>query len=109
MNGKEFSQKAAEVLTKLESPEDVGGLLESMITGFSEKETAAEKLTKENADLSAKIDRLQRANMELFLRTGASGGDDGDGLPDDIAGDDDKAEKLSPDFSAAMDDKGNIL
>lgn len=109
MDGKEFNQKAAEILTKLESPEDVGGILESLMTGFSEKELSESKLTAENADLTAKVDRLKRANMELFLRTGKAGADDGDGLPEDTAEDDTKAEKISPDFSAAMDEKGNIL
>lgn len=107
MTAQEFSSKAAEVLTKLESPEDVGGLLESLVSDFTARDAEAEKLKADYDEALAKIDRLQRANMELFLRTGVKGAADADTVPDDDEGG--SAEKLSPDFSAAMDDKGNIL
>lgn len=106
MTVNEFSVKAAEILTKLESPEEVGAALESMVSAFTSRDAEAEKMKADYDEALARIDRLQRANMELFLRTGVSG-NDADTVPEDDEGG--SVEKLSPDFSEAMDDKGNLL
>ena len=105
MDAKEFGMKASEILAKLESPEDVGGILESMVNAYVQRDSEAEKFRAENEEQKAKIDRLQRANMELYLRSGAGEGMTGDELPEDG----EKAEEISPDFSAAMDENGNII
>ncbi len=73
MTRDEFSVRSREILTKLESPEDVGAIIDVLDGAFGERDTAASEAEARIAELEAKNERLQKANMELFLRTGVQG------------------------------------
>ncbi len=66
----EFSAKARETLTKLESPELIGGIVDDLIAAYQERDAAATAAETSVSELTKKTELLQKANMELFLRTG---------------------------------------
>lgn len=66
----EFSAKAHETLTKLDSPVEIGGIVDALIAAYQERDTAAKAAEASVTELTNKTELLQKANMELFLRTG---------------------------------------
>lgn len=99
MTLEEFTSRSREILTKLESPEDVGAIIDVLVGGFQERDTAAGEAEAKIAELTEKNDRLQKANMELFLRTGVQG------KSDDLAG---VEEEKGVDFSELFDEHGEL-
>lgn len=72
----EFRQRSREILTKMENPEEVGAIIDVLDGAFQERDAAAQTAEATIADLTERNDRLQKANMELFLRTGVQGKSD---------------------------------
>lgn len=96
----EFSAKARETLTKLESPEEIGGIVDELIAAYRERDAAAASAETNVTELTRKNELLQKANMELYLRTGtkAEKTDDLDGVE----------EKKGEDFSMLFDENGEL-
>jgi len=95
----EFRTRSREILTKLESPEEVGVIIDVLDGAFQERDAAASEAEGKIADLTARNDRLQEANMQLFLRTGVQG------KPDDLEG---QEEEQGVDFSELFDSSGEL-
>ena len=95
----EFSMKTREILTKLESPEDVGSITDTLIAEFKERYDAAETMDAEVEKLKAVNERLQRVNGELLMRTGVKG------ETNDLAG---AEEVKNVDFSELFDETGEL-
>lgn len=95
----EFRQRSREILTKMENPEEVGAIIDVLDGAFQERDAAAQAAEATIADLTERNDRLQKANMELFLRTGVQG------KPDDLEG---QEEEQGVDFSALFDSSGEL-
>lgn len=95
----EFRTRSREILTKLESPEEVGVIIDVLDGAFQERDAAASEAESKIADLTARNDRLQEANMQLFLRTGVQG------KSDDLEG---QEEEQGVDFSELFDSSGEL-
>lgn len=95
----EFRTRSREILTKLESPEDVGVIIDVLDGAFQERDAAALAAEGQIADLTARNERLQQANMELFLRTGVQG------KADDLEG---VEQEKGVDFSELFDASGEL-
>lgn len=95
----EFAQKTREILTKLESPEDVGAIADELVAAFRELDTKATTAEASVAELTAKNDRLQKANMELFLRTGVQG------EANELEG---QEQEKGVDFNELFDERGEL-
>lgn len=95
----EFTTRSREILTKLEDPQEVGAIIDVLVGGFQERDTAAGEAEAKITELTEKNERLQKANMELFLRTGVQG------KSDDLAG---TEEEKGIDFSELFDTNGEL-
>lgn len=96
----EFSAKARETLTKLESPEEIGGIVDDLISAYRERDAAATDAETNVQTLTKKNELLQKANMELYLRTGTKSEN-----TDDLSG---VEEKKGEDFSMLFDERGEL-
>ena len=95
----EFGARSREILTKLDDPEGVGAVIDVLAGAYSERDAAAAQAESTIAELTAKVDRLQKANMELFLRTGVQG------ESDDLKG---AEEEKEVDFSVLFGENGEL-
>lgn len=99
MTYEEFTNKTREILTKLESPEEIGAIIDELTAAYRDRDTAVAEAEQKVAELTKKNELLQKSNMELFLRTGVQG------KPDDLAG---VEEEKGVDFSELFGDDGEI-
>lgn len=95
----EFSVKTREILTKLETPEDVGAITDELIASYKERDDAATAATAEAETLRKINERLQRVNGELLMRTGVKGD------TDELEG---AEEVKEADFSTMFDERGDL-
>lgn len=95
----EFRQRSREILTKMENPEEVGAIIDVLDGAFQERDAAAQTAEATIADLTERNDRLQKANMELFLRTGVQG------KADDLSG---TEQDEGVDFSTLFGENGEL-
>ncbi len=95
----EFTVKIREILTKLESPEDVGAIIDELSEAYKQRDTEATESAAKVVEMNGKIDRLQKANMELYLRTG---------VKTDEKELDGAEEEKDVDFSELFNEKGEI-
>lgn len=70
MTFEEFNTKSTEVLEKLEDQGAVSIILDELREGFGELTEKVKEVEADNAVLREKNDKLQTANMELFLKVG---------------------------------------
>ena len=96
----EFSAKARETLTKLDSPELIGGIVDELISAYQERDTAATAAETSVTELTKKTELLQKANMELYLRTGTKSPE-----VDDLEG---TEEEKGVDFSDLFTESGEL-
>ena len=96
----EFSAKARETLTKLESPEMLGGIVVVLIYAYQERDTAASAAEATVSELTKKTELLQKANMELYLRTGTKSAE-----VDDLEG---TEEEKGVDFNEFFSETGEL-
>jgi len=96
----EFSAEARKVLTKLESPEEIGGIVDNLIAAYTERDAAATSAESNVTELTNKNELLQKANMELYLRTGVKSE-----KTDDLSG---TEEAKGEDFNVLFDESGEL-
>lgn len=70
MTFEEFNSKSTEVLEKLDDQGAVSIILDELRAGFGELTEKVRDVESENETLREKNDKLQNANMELFLKVG---------------------------------------
>lgn len=70
MTFEEFNTKSTEVLEKLDDQGAVSIILDELRAGFGELTEKVKEVEADNAELREKNDKLQTANMELFLKVG---------------------------------------
>lgn len=70
MTFEEFNTKSTEVLEKLDDQGAVSIILDELRAGFGELAEKVRDVESENETLREKNDKLQNANMELFLKVG---------------------------------------
>ena len=70
MTFEEFNTKSTEVLEKLDDQGAVSIILDELRAGFGELTEKVKEVEADNAVLREKNDKLQTANMELFLKVG---------------------------------------
>lgn len=70
MTFEEFNSKSTEVLEKLDDQGAVSIILDDLRAGFGELTEKVKEVEADNATLREKNDKLQTANMELFLKVG---------------------------------------
>lgn len=70
MTREEFQTVTTEILSKLDDTGAVSERLDRLREAFGEQVTAAETNAATVAELSAKNESLQAANMSLYLKTG---------------------------------------
>lgn len=95
----EFVAKSRAILTKLESPDDVGAIIDELAEAYKTRDAEAAASAASAEEMSAKVDRLQKANMELYLRTG---------VKSDESELDGAEEKAGVDFEELFNEKGEI-
>lgn len=70
MTFEEFNTKSTEVLEKLDDQGAVSIILDELRAGFGELTEKVKEVEADNESLREKNDKLQTANMELFLKVG---------------------------------------
>lgn len=99
MTIEEFAMKSRAILTKLENPEDVAAVIDEMISAYTERDGAAVAAETKVSELTAKTERLQAANMELYLRTGVKSD------TDELSG---TEQEKGTDFAELFDGNGEL-
>lgn len=102
MTREEFNTKASDLLANVNDTGKVSEILDEMRTGFNEEVSKGETAAAAVADLTAKNENLQAANMALFLKTGETAAT-GENNESELG-----EEEKTLDYAELFDEKGEL-
>ena len=101
MTFEEFNTKSTEVLEKLDDQGAVSIILDELRAGFGELPEKVKEVEADNESLREKNDKLQNANMELFLKVGNPAMEEEEEKEEEVVG-----EKIE--YEDLFDDNGEL-